>query len=295
MPEHQHGTVVLTPAVLREWSLPCPEGGKESRGHLLVVAGTTATPGAARLTAEAALRAGVGKLTMAVPDTIAVALAVAVPEAMVVPLGTGRGGHPSPGAADEIARLAGEADAVVTGPGFADPAPTLDLLEHVLPRLDVALVIDATASAYVGQHPHGLEHLRGRTVLTVNPGELAKTAHRSAQAVEEEPAAIAAELAATSGAVVLVGGSDKHVVAPDGERWLYQGGGPGLGISGSGDVQAGIVAGLLGRGASPAQAAAWGAYVHGRTGERLATLVGPVGALAREQLDHVALVLAEVG
>ena len=164
-----------------------------------------------------------------------------------------------------------------------------------MPRLDVPLVMDALASAYVGRHPHGLEHLRGRTVLTVNPGELAKTAHRSSASVEESPDTVAAELAATTGAVVLVGGPDKHVVAPDGRHWLFQGGGPGLGISGSGDVQAGIVAGLLGRGAEPAQAAAWAAYLHGRAGERLATLVGPLGALAREQLEHVPRVLAEVG
>jgi hydroxyethylthiazole kinase-like uncharacterized protein yjeF len=293
MPEQD--SVAISAGLLREWALPAPEGGKESRGHLLVVAGTTSTPGAARLTAEAALRVGVGKLTVAAPEPTLSSLAVALPEAMVVPLETGREGHPLAATAEQVAELARDVDAIVTGPGFADPAPTVDLLEHLVPRLDTPLVVDATASAYLTRHPHGLEHLRGRTVLTVNPGELARTAHRSPGAVEEEPAVVAGDLAATSGAVVLLGGQDKHVASPDGRRWVYQGGAPVLGISGSGDVQAGVVAGLLGRGAAPEQAAVWAAYVHGRTGERLAADVGPLGALAREQLDHVPQVLAEVG
>src|SRR4051812_39037137 len=117
MPEALSETVV-TPAVLRGWPLPRPDGGKESRGHLLVVSGTTATPGAVILTAEAALRAGVGKLTIAAPAPVAVSLGVAVPEALVVPLEARDDGHPSSSSADEVAALARDADAIVTGPGF---------------------------------------------------------------------------------------------------------------------------------------------------------------------------------
>ena len=81
---------------------------------------------------------------------------------------------------------------------------------------------------------------------------------------------------------MLCGGTRKTVVAPDGRCWLVSAGGTGLGVSGSGDVQAGIVAGLLARGADPAQAAVWGAWLHGTAGDRLAVEVGPVGFLARE-------------
>jgi NAD(P)H-hydrate repair Nnr-like enzyme with NAD(P)H-hydrate dehydratase domain len=234
-------------------------------------------------------------LTLAAPAATAVALAVALPEAMVVPLDCGPAGHPSPGSADVVVRLSREADALVVGPGFGDPGPTVAFLEHLVPHLDIALVVDATASAYVGKHPDGLRHLGERVVLTVNPGELAKTAHRTEAAVDEEVATVAAELAAATGVVVLVGGQEKHIVTPRGGHWLFQGGGPGLGVSGSGDVQAGVVAGLLARGAEPAQAAAWGAYVHGRAGERLSIEVGPLGALASEQLPLVPRVLAELG
>ena len=116
------GTVV-TPAVLRDWPLPMPGDGKESRGHLLVVAGTVTTPGAARLAAEAALRAGAGKLTIATTAPAAATLAVALPEALVEPLPCDTEGSLSPGAADAVVRLAQQADALVVGPASPTPRP----------------------------------------------------------------------------------------------------------------------------------------------------------------------------
>lgn len=288
-------STVITPAVLRGWPLPKPGDGKEMRGHVLVVAGTVTTPGAARLTAEAALRAGAGKLSIATTSPTAAALAVALPEALVEPLPCDAGGSLSPGAADALVKLARDADALVVGPGFTDPEATVELLAGVLTRLDAAVVLDATASAYLGRHPTALRRHVGGAVLTVNPDELALTAHRSHESVADDPAPIVAALAATTGVVVLCGGTEKHVAAPDGRTWVFQGGGPGLGVSGSGDVQAGVLAGLLARGASPEQAAVWAAFLHGRAGERLSAEVGVVGFLAREELDQVPLVLMEIG
>ncbi|GAB6985536.1 ADP-dependent NAD(P)H-hydrate dehydratase [Nocardioides pyridinolyticus] len=104
----------------------------------------------------------------------------------------------------------------------------------------------------------------------------------------------ARDLASRCGAVVPAGGTCKYVAAPDGRAWVVEGGGPGLGVSGSGDVQAGIVAGLLARGEEPARAAVWGAYLHARAGERLAGSVGQVGYLARELPGTVPTVLGEL-
>jgi NAD(P)H-hydrate repair Nnr-like enzyme with NAD(P)H-hydrate dehydratase domain len=74
----------------------------------------------------------------------------------------------------------------------------------------------------------------------------------------------------------------KLVVTPDGDCFRIPQGGPGLGTSGSGDVQAGIVTGLIARGAKPDQAAVWGAYLHAAAGDRLAQDRGRIGFLARE-------------
>jgi len=102
------------------------------------------------------------------------------------------------------------------------------------------------------------------------------------------------ELARRARAVVLCGGSDKYIADPEGRSWKVTAGCPGLGVSGSGDVQAGIVTGLLARGAEPAQAAGWGAWLHGSSGEALAESVGPVGFLAREIPAVVPGLLAEL-
>jgi NAD(P)H-hydrate repair Nnr-like enzyme with NAD(P)H-hydrate dehydratase domain len=79
-----------------------------------------------------------------------------------------------------------------------------------------------------------------------------------------------------------------HVATPDGRAWREESGDAGLGTSGSGDVLAGVVAGLLGRGAEPAQAACWGAHVHAVSGRRLIPRHGRTGFLARELVDEVA-------
>lgn len=286
---------VVTPALLRDWALPAPGSGKNDRGQVLVVGGTERTPGAVALAAEASLRVGAGKLTVAAPAGAATALAVLLPESLTMPLPTDDDGNLAAAGADPVAELAGSCDAVLVGPGFADPDSSERLLAELVPRLDGPLVLDALASAFVSSHPEGLHHLDERAVLTVNPSELAHLADCDAGDVEDDALGPAVAVARRSRVVVLVGAAAKHVVTPGGDAWVVQGGGPGLGVSGSGDTQAGIVAGLLARGADPVQAAVWGAYLHARAGERLGAAVGVLGYLAREIPPQLPLVLTEIG
>lgn len=284
----------VTPALLRGWPLPPPGGEKESRGRVLVVGGTSHTPGAVLLAGEAVLRAGAGKLQVATAEPVAAALAVAVPEALVVGLPTSGEGDLEEGTADRLTALADDTDAVLVGSGFSDLEATLRLLRALVPRLRGPLVLDAVASAYLGEGGGDVRHLSGGCVLSANPGEVAATLGTQTQDVERDPVAAAARRADRSGAVVLCGGQTKTVAAPDGRLWSADVGGPGLGVSGSGDVQAGILAGLLGRGAEPAQAAVWGAYLHGRAGDALATRDGTVGFLARHISGEVPGLLDEL-
>jgi len=287
-------TRLVTPATLGAWMLPDPGSDKSARGRLTVVGGTADTPGAVLLAAEAALRAGAGKLSVATPEPVAADVAVSVPESRTTGLPVTRKGCIAAHAADEVMAVAEGADAVLVGPGFIDTEEAVLLLEAVAAKLSQPLVVDALASAYLTEHPEGLRHLDGRVVLTVNPTELSRTARRDQAEVEQTPYDAALEVARRSQVVVLCGGEQKLVVAPTGDSWLVQGGGPGLGVSGSGDVQAGIVAGLLARGATPAQAAVWGGFLHARAGERLASAVGKVGYLARELPPQVPRALAEL-
>jgi ADP-dependent NAD(P)H-hydrate dehydratase len=285
---------IVTPAVLRDWKLPEPGTGKEARGHLLVIGGTTSTPGAVQLAGEAALRAGAGKLQIATPGAGAAALAVSVPEALVVVLPENARGSIDVAAAETLASYASGPDAVLIGSGFVDPGDSEGLIAAFAADLDTAVVVDAIGSAFLTEHPEGLAHLGGRAVLAVNHKELAITADCDPEEVERDPRGPASRVAERSQVVVVAGGAKKHVVTPDGRCWVIEGGGPGLGVSGSGDVQAGILSGLLARGADPAQAAVWGGYLHARTGERLAAAVGVVGYLARELPGQVPAVLGEL-
>ncbi len=280
-PGSDTAVTAVTAELLRDWPLPEPGKDKESRGRVLVLGGTAMTPGAVLLAGEAVLRAGAGKLQLATAEPVAAALAVAVPEALVAPLATDRAGNIEEAAAAQVLELADGCDALLVGPGFSDVDATVAFLAKVLPKVSCPVVVDALASAFITVHRDGLAHLDGKAVLTLNPTELAMTLEIGEDGVDD-PVAAAVHLARETSAVVLCGGQSKTVAAPDGRVWTSDSGGPGLGVSGSGDVQAGIVAGLLSRGAQPEQAAVWGGHLHGSAGDVLTERVGTVGFLARE-------------
>jgi ADP-dependent NAD(P)H-hydrate dehydratase len=268
--------------LLAEWALPDPGSDKESRGVVLVVGGNRSTPGAVILSGESSLRVGGGKLQAATACGGAAQVALALPEAGVHGLTETDKGDLDASGADLVVELASSAASVLLGPGLLDPQAASALLAAAVPEIDVPVVVDALGSAYVTDHPDGLHHLEGRSVLTVNPTELSRTLQVDEPEVDDDPVGASLRLADKARAVVLCGGATKVIATPDGECWQVVEGGPGLGVAGSGDVQAGFVSGLLARGAEPAQAAVWGAYLHATAGDRLAAEIGPVGFLARE-------------
>lgn len=288
-------SAVLTAGSLQEWQLPSPEGGKEARGRLLVVGGSRTTPGGVLLAAEAAMRSGAGKLQIATVASVAVGLGLAIPEGMVVGLPEDAKGDLAPSAAEQIVELADGCQTVLLGPGIANAPAAAALLERVVPELDTTVVIDALGMAYLTDRLDGVRHLNGHAVLTPNVTELAHTLGRDPEEIQDDPLPAIRELAERTGSVVVSGLATSWIVAPDGRVWRDESGGPGLGASGSGDVKAGVIAGLVVRGGDPAQATAWATYAHGRAGERLAAQVGFVGFLARELMTEIPRVLSEVG
>ena len=293
-PEPTSDTTVVTAAVLRDWPLPEPGAGKESRGRTLIIGGSTTTPGAVLLGAEAALRSGAGKLQVATVESLAGAVAVALPEAMVVPLAESRGGGIAPSAAEELLELANDADSVLLGPGMTDPDATWELMNAFVPGLSTPLILDALALIRLNDDPAHVRHLQRRVTLTPNRKELAMVLGLEEDEIDEDPGRAAVELAKRSAATVTAGGEESWTASPDGRTWRDPSGGVGLGVSGSGDVFAGIVTGLCARGASPEQAAVWASFLHGRAGDRLASTIGRVGFLARELPAQVPLVLSEI-
>jgi hydroxyethylthiazole kinase-like uncharacterized protein yjeF len=278
----------LTPALLRDWPLPARDGSKDSRGGVLVVGGARRTPGAAALTGITALRIGAGRLTLAVAESVQAAQAVATPEAGVLALPEDPGGSPTGATGPHLAEEIDRADVVVVGPGLDEPDGTAALVRTVLDAVadrGTAVLLDAFA---LGVLPGlGATPPPGRTVLTPNLAE----ATRLLDTDDADPADAAARVADRWGVVVTCAGLVAH---PDGRRWSSATGYAGLGTSGSGDVLAGAVAGLLAGGCTPEQAACWGTAVHGAAGDRLAARVGPLGYLARELADQVPAVLVEL-
>jgi hydroxyethylthiazole kinase-like uncharacterized protein yjeF len=275
-------------ARLRAWPLPTAGGAKASRGSCLVVGGSILTPGAVVLAALGALRSGAGKVQVATAEGAAAALAVAVPEALVVGLDEDDDGQIVPGAADDLIRSLDSATSVLVGPGLLDEAAAHQVLARVAGRLDDGvLVVDAKALPGLAGDPDVLRRLRGRTVITPNARELAALAGRDDDLGDDDLEGLAVELADRLGAVVAAKGADTWVAASDGRRWRVAGGGSGLSTAGSGDVLAGVVAGLAARADEPAQAAVHGVHAHAEAGRRLATRIGRLGFLARELLDEV--------
>lgn len=280
----------ITPGLLREWALPSGADSKYARGSVLVIGGARSTPGAVLLAGTAALRVGAGRLSMAVARSVAPALAVAMPESAVSGLAESESGSVLAAGVGALEHELDAADVVLVGPGLDDGDEAAGLLRGLVPLVTESstVVLDAYALGVLAELGTELTGWRGRMVLTPNKGEAARLLGRDIRELDTD----VAELAERYGAVVTCFGV---IAAPDGRRWHLGSGPGGLGTSGSGDVRAGAITGLLARGADPAQAACWGSHLHISAGDRLAARIGPTGYLARELVDELPALLAELG
>ena len=262
---------------------PIIDGDKETKGTILVIAGSREVPGAALLTATAAMRAGAGKLRIATVESAAIQVGLAMPEAMVIGVAEAADGGFTEAAAKMLAEQLADVNAVVAGPGMKgnDSCRVLarTLLENAAAlALDVALLKSLRSSD---------EKRRVTPVLLPDGDELASLLGCDEAEVERDPLGCGKRAAELYRSVVLVKGATSHVVTPEGHVWTYEGGAPGLGVSGSGDMLAGIVGGVLARGAEPLSALLWAVWLHGQAGASLAKKVGPIGFLAREIADEI--------
>jgi ADP-dependent NAD(P)H-hydrate dehydratase len=291
------GTRSVTAELLRGLPLPrlTQDSDKDERGRVLVIAGSREVPGGALLAGVAALRAGAGKLQIATAASIAPHLGLAVPEALVVALPESATGGVVPAAAEILAERGQRWDAILIGPGMMDEAAVRDLAAGLLETVSgPAIVLDAAALMHVRELREPLRRHRGRVVITPHAGEMAGLLDISREDVISHPLDAARKAAALTQAVVVLKGGSTHIVTPSGEEWSFTQGGVGLATSGSGDTLAGIVVGLLARGASPLQAALWAVYLHGMAGNRLAQTYGSIGFLARELLAEIPRVMADL-
>jgi hydroxyethylthiazole kinase-like uncharacterized protein yjeF len=161
--------------------------------------------------------------------------------------------------------------------------PPQGFVKALLAHSAVPLVLDASAIAAAPS----LAGFDRPALLTPHAGEMAHLTGVSKEQIMAEPQRHAQRLARELNVVVALKGACTIIAAPDGRCWRHAKAVPGLATSGSGDVLAGIVAGLMARGAEPAQAAAWAVWLHSRAASTLQRRLGPLGYLARELAAEV--------
>ena len=296
----------VTPSLLRAWPLPSAGEDKYSRGAVMIIGGARAPPGAVLLAGTAALRAGAGRLTMAVAESVAMQLAVTLPEAGVTGLPESAEGSVLGSGLEPILADLGNADAILVGPGLDNIGHTEELLRALLERDsdgvagrgvetgDATIILDAYALGCLPRLEDRLDPWRGRLILTPNPTEAGILLGRDVDKLEADVLDIAARYQAVvscQGFVARPPGGE----GPEGpELWEITTGSGGLGTSGSGDVLAGAIAGLRARGTSDAQAACWGSHLHAAAADRLASRLGPLGFLAHELADELPGLMVEL-
>lgn len=268
-----------TPDLWRpHWPAMAPETHKYRRGSVAVLSHAAEKTGAQRLAARAALRIGAGLVTI-----IASPEAAAIHRAHVNAVMVRAVADPRDGAG---ALSAARAATVVAGPGLGLDHSARECLATALAAAQRA-VLDADAiTLMAADPPAAFATLPAVSVLTPHMGEFARLFPDLADQAQADRLGAARAAAQRSGAVIVLKGADTVIASADGRAAINANGPPSLATAGSGDVLAGFIAGLLGRGMAPFEAACAGVWLHGAA----ATAFGP-GLIAEDLAEALPAVL----
>jgi NAD(P)H-hydrate epimerase len=266
------------------------DGHKRTSGSVVVVAGSRAMTGAARLVARAAMRVGAGYVVVALPASILPVVQADLTEAVFLPVAETADGSISPEAVDAVIDAASGAHAVAIGPGLSRDAGTASFVREVVRTSPVPLVVDADALNAFASEAGLIADRKADVVLTPHEGELARLLGRE---LSTDRLADARAVAEAARAVALVKGTRTVIVDRSGVAHVNPTGSTALATAGTGDVLTGTIGGLLARGIEPTAAAWAGAYLHGlaglAAGERTGdgTVAGDVADLLPDAIARV--------
>jgi NAD(P)H-hydrate epimerase len=270
-----------------------PTDNKYTAGSVLVVGGSTGYTGAPSLTAEAAMRAGAGIVTVCVPEPSSLVFEVRLLEAMSRPCAADGEGRMTAEAADTILEAANRTGAVAIGPGLGRSDGTRELVRILLDSLDVPVVLDADGLWALAGHLEWVFSRDAGTVLTPHAGELGGLLGRTSNWVAAHRLDAVQGGADDVGATVLLKGADTLVAAPGRGVLVCDLGNPGLATAGTGDVLTGIVAAFLAKGMKPTEAAAAAAVAGGVAAGLAAENHGAAGMLARDVVEALSPALSK--
>lgn len=272
-----------------------PDTHKFERGALLVVAGSRRFAGAAQLAAVSSLRTGCGIVYLAGPPSIRGVVQTAAPEVIFVEVPETASGSIAPAALGVIESTV-RFDAAAIGPGMTTDEETARFVREFIGAFDVPLLIDADGlNAFEGAFAELRAHSLGRPIVaSPHSGELSRLTGAVVPAGPEERFESLRALVEGSAVTLVHKGAPTVIAHPDGRIDVNVFGHPGLATAGSGDVLTGAIGGLLAQGATPAEAARLGVYIHSRAAEIAAEDLGERGMIAGDCSEALPAALKEL-
>jgi NAD(P)H-hydrate epimerase len=277
--EDENVTLALTtPADVRPYIEPrLAATHKGTYGHVGIVAGSPGRSGAAVLAARGAIRSGAGLVTVATDIETAKLVNAGSIESMTF-------------FGDVLEFIDGK-DAVLIGPGLADDESSYARIRQLVAKIELPLVIDASALNAFAARASELNPERRPRVITPHPGELARILETTAKEINAHRIDAAREAARVTGCIVVLKGFQSLIAEPDGHVNVNPTGNPGMASGGMGDVLGGMIAALLARGIDSLDAAIAAVYLHGFAGDMLKDEMGDIGLAALDLAERIPLAI----
>ncbi len=264
---------------------------KGTYGHLLVIGGSAGKGGAAAMAGLSALRIGTGLVTLAVPQSVNSSIEMNPIEVMSIPLPETKEGSIDFAAKDKLLESINGKSAVLIGPGISTQQETIDLLIAIIPEIKVPLLIDADGLNCLAEHLYVLQKAKGQVIITPHPGEMARLTRETVKDVQADRTGIAGKFAADYNVIVVLKGVGTIIAIPDGNSFINTTGNPGMATAGTGDVLAGMAAGLLAQKVTPPNASKAAVYLHGLAGDRVSQEKGQVSLIASDLIEVIPSIL----
>jgi len=269
------------------WLVPARDADshKGTYGHLLVLAGSRGKTGAAALACRAAMRSGTGLVTLAGPRALNDIYASSLVEIMTEPLANSPDEDLEPLDDQQWARLLERKSALLFGPGIGVKPSCQSMLRWLLRHLELPWVIDADGLNNLAADLTGLRHAKSTPVLTPHPGEMARLLGTDTGAVNRDRVGVARAFACEHHCYVVLKGARTVIATPQGRAFINSTGNPGMASGGTGDVLAGMLAGLLAQGLAVEDAVKLGVFLHGFAGDLVASEKGQIGMIASDIIE----------
>jgi len=270
-----------------------PDAFKNRVGMIQVVAGSAGITGAAALASEAVLRTGAGLCYLNIPKSLSPILECLSAEVITRPLEDNGKGYFSQNHFEPIEAELKNRSALVLGPGIAGANETIMLVHRIMQNFTLPLVLDADGLNACASDIHLIKGYRGDLVITPHPGEMARLAGVSNKEIINQPIDIARQYASDWNCTITLKGGPTVTALADGRVFINSTGNAGMATAGSGDVLSGVIAGLIGQGASTEHAAIAGVFIHGLAGD-LAFKKLNIGLIAGDIVHHIPSALIQI-